>query len=166
MKNCTVLLCTVLTACGVPEENLSQQMYATGINKDCHKHRKGKGHDEHQGYGYGHHKCNKDAGTREDSGNSQRDGTSTQPTDIGLQSDRGSSSQADLAEIYTWNNGKDNIAKFCEGYGLSSADVQTMMRDIQTLVLLRLVEVIQRMVMRAQQGGSFLIQKARARTSG
>lgn len=58
------------------------------------------------------------------------------------------SPQADLAEIYTWNNGKDNIAKFCEGYGLTSTDVQTMMRDIQTLILLRLVEVIQRMVMR------------------
>lgn len=56
--------------------------------------------------------------------------------------------QADLAEIYTWNNGKDNIAKFCEGYGLSSADVQTMMRNIQTLVLLRFVEVIQRMIVR------------------
>ena len=57
--------------------------------------------------------------------------------------------QADLAEIYTWNNGKDNIAKFCEGYGLSGDDVQTMMRDIQTLVLLRLIEVVQRMVMRS-----------------
>jgi len=56
--------------------------------------------------------------------------------------------QADLAEIYTWNNGKDNIAKFCEGYGLSSEDVQTMMRNIQTLVLLRVVEVIQRMIVR------------------
>jgi len=56
--------------------------------------------------------------------------------------------QADLAEIYTWNNGKDNIAKFYEGYGLIDTDVQNIMRDIQTLVLLRLVEVIQRMVMR------------------
>lgn len=58
------------------------------------------------------------------------------------------SPQADLAEIYTWNNGKDNIAKFCEGYGLSELDMLTMMRDIQTLVLLRLVEVIQRMIVR------------------
>ena len=58
------------------------------------------------------------------------------------------SPQADLAEIYTWNNGKDNIAKFCEGYGLSELDVQTVMRDTQTLILLRLVEVVQRMIVR------------------
>lgn len=54
--------------------------------------------------------------------------------------------QADLAEIYTWNNGKENIATFCEGYGLSGNDVHKMMRGIQTLVLLRLVEVIHGMI--------------------
>lgn len=59
---------------------------------------------------------------------------------------------ADLAEIYTWNNGKENIAKFCEGYELTNKDVEMIMRDVQTLVLLRLVEVIQRMVFKF--GGS------------
>lgn len=49
---------------------------------------------------------------------------------------------ADLAEIYTWNNRKENIAEFCRAYGLSADEMDFMMRDIQTLVLLRLVDVI------------------------
>lgn len=52
--------------------------------------------------------------------------------------------QADLAEIYTWNTGKENVAKFLNGYGLSEEGVSGMMRDIQTLVLLRLVHVMVR----------------------
>ncbi|MBP6881286.1 MAG: aminoglycoside phosphotransferase family protein [Candidatus Pacebacteria bacterium] len=66
--------------------------------------------------------------------------------------------QADLAEIYTWNNGKDSIEKFREGYGLSKADLQIMMRDIQTLVLLRLIDVMRRMVVR---NGGFVDLKNR-----
>jgi aminoglycoside phosphotransferase (APT) family kinase protein len=49
---------------------------------------------------------------------------------------------ADLADIYTWKTGKNNIATFCDGYGLSNTEVQTMMRDIQTLVLLRLLGIM------------------------
>lgn len=53
---------------------------------------------------------------------------------------------ADLAEIYTWNNGKENIEAFFDGYGLSSAEVRAMQRDIQTLVLLRLVSVMRQKI--------------------
>lgn len=59
--------------------------------------------------------------------------------------------QADLAEIYTWNNGKDNIAAFCEGHGLSTLEIQTMMRDIQTLVLLRLLEVVHKTLTKSSE---------------
>jgi thiamine kinase-like enzyme len=52
--------------------------------------------------------------------------------------------QSELAEIYTWNTGKDNIAHFLKGYGLNEDEVMEMMRDIQTLILLRLVHVIVR----------------------
>ena len=52
--------------------------------------------------------------------------------------------QSELAEIYTWNTGKENIARFVEGYGLKGDEVKNMMRDIQTLILLRLVHVIDR----------------------
>ncbi len=52
--------------------------------------------------------------------------------------------QSELAEIYTWNNGKENIAHFLEGYGLKEIEMKEMMRDIQTLILLRLVQVIVR----------------------
>jgi thiamine kinase-like enzyme len=56
---------------------------------------------------------------------------------------------ADLAEIFTWNNGKYNIDLFCEGYGISRAELDSMMRDIQTLVLFRLLQVIQRKINRS-----------------
>ena len=46
--------------------------------------------------------------------------------------------QSELAKIYTWKNGKENISYFLEGYGLNERDVKNMMRDIQTLILLRL----------------------------
>lgn len=52
--------------------------------------------------------------------------------------------QSELAEIYTWNNGKENVLRFIEGYGLKEDEVKNMMRDIQTLILLRLVSVIVR----------------------
>jgi|GEM_PF-1316323 len=58
---------------------------------------------------------------------------------------------ADLAEIYTWNTGKENIAEFCRGYELSETYITSMMRDIQTLILLRLVDVIYRKITRSQQ---------------
>lgn len=54
------------------------------------------------------------------------------------------SPHADLAEIYTWNTGKEYISAFCEGYELSPTDIDLMMRDIQTLILLRIVDVIKR----------------------
>lgn len=54
--------------------------------------------------------------------------------------------QSELAEIYTWNNGKENIKHFLQGYGLKDQELKDMMRDIQTLVLLRLVQVIVRKV--------------------
>jgi len=53
---------------------------------------------------------------------------------------------ADLAEIFTWNNGKQNIDLFCEGYGISRAELDSVMRDIQTLVLFRLLQVVQRKI--------------------
>lgn len=56
--------------------------------------------------------------------------------------------QSELAEIYTWNNGKENIALFCDGYGLNETEVSAMMRDIQTLVLLRLVGVMAKKIAR------------------
>jgi aminoglycoside phosphotransferase (APT) family kinase protein len=56
--------------------------------------------------------------------------------------------QAELAEMYTWNTGKDNIALFLEGYGLNKTDTEVAMRDIQTLVLLRLVDVIRRKIVK------------------
>ena len=52
--------------------------------------------------------------------------------------------ESELAEIYTWNTGKENIARFIEEYGLKKDEVKSMMRDIQTLILLRLVHVIVR----------------------
>jgi aminoglycoside phosphotransferase (APT) family kinase protein len=52
--------------------------------------------------------------------------------------------QSELAEIYTWNTGKENIGHFLLGYGLTEDEVNNMMRDIQTLILLRLVHVIVR----------------------
>ena len=52
--------------------------------------------------------------------------------------------QSELAEIYTWNTGKENISYFLQGYGLKEDEVKVMMRDIQTLILLRLVHVIVR----------------------
>lgn len=51
---------------------------------------------------------------------------------------------SELAEIYTWNTGKENIGHFLKGYGLREDEVKGMMRDIQTLILLRLVHVIVR----------------------
>jgi thiamine kinase-like enzyme len=54
--------------------------------------------------------------------------------------------QSELAEIYTWNTGKENISHFLDGYGLTEMKVKDMMRDIQTLVLLRLVNVIRRKI--------------------
>jgi len=53
---------------------------------------------------------------------------------------------SELGEIYTWNNGKENIREFTRGYGLSESQTEDMMRDIQTLVLLRLVSVIRRKI--------------------
>lgn len=58
---------------------------------------------------------------------------------------------SDLAEIYTWNTGKENIGAFCRGYDLSETAVANMMRDLQTLILLRLVDVIKRKVVRSKQ---------------
>jgi aminoglycoside phosphotransferase (APT) family kinase protein len=52
---------------------------------------------------------------------------------------------ADLAEIYTWNTGKENIDTFCKGYELSPSEHKLQMRNIQTLILLRMVEVIRKM---------------------
>ncbi len=49
--------------------------------------------------------------------------------------------QSELAEIYTWKTGKENVAQFVKGYGLNERDLMDMMRDIQTLVLLRVVNV-------------------------
>lgn len=54
--------------------------------------------------------------------------------------------QSELAEIYTWNTGKENVSQFLDGYGLTENEVQDMMRDIQTLVLLRLVSVIRKKI--------------------
>lgn len=56
---------------------------------------------------------------------------------------------ADLSEIYTWKNGKENIAEFCRGYDLSPDQVSLMMRDIQTLILLRLADVVRRKIMKS-----------------
>jgi len=53
---------------------------------------------------------------------------------------------SELGEIYTWNTGKENILQFLAGYGLKETEVKVMMRDIQTLVLLRLVGMIHRKV--------------------
>lgn len=50
--------------------------------------------------------------------------------------------QSELAEIYTWNTGNENISQFLEGYGITEKEMGNMVRDIQTLVLLRLVSVI------------------------
>jgi aminoglycoside phosphotransferase (APT) family kinase protein len=58
--------------------------------------------------------------------------------------------QSELAEIYTWNTGKENVAHFLAGYGLKEDEVEAMMRDIQTLVLLRLVDVIRRKVVKGE----------------
>ena len=58
--------------------------------------------------------------------------------------------QSELAEIYTWNTGKENVAHFLAGYGLKEDAVEAMMRDIQTLVLLRLVDVIRRKVVKGE----------------
>jgi aminoglycoside phosphotransferase (APT) family kinase protein len=54
--------------------------------------------------------------------------------------------QSELAEIYTWNTGKENVLQFLAGYGLEETEVEVMMRDIQTLVLLRLVGMINKKV--------------------
>jgi len=53
---------------------------------------------------------------------------------------------SELGEIYTWNTGKDNISQFLAGYELAEAEVGEMMRDIQTLVLLRFLGLINRKV--------------------
>lgn len=53
---------------------------------------------------------------------------------------------SELGEIYTWNTGKENISQFLAGYGLTEIEVGEMMRDVQTLILLRLVGVIKRKV--------------------
>jgi len=52
--------------------------------------------------------------------------------------------RSELGEIYTWKNGKENISFFLEGYGLGEKELKVMMRDIQTLVLLRLVGVLKK----------------------
>jgi thiamine kinase-like enzyme len=57
---------------------------------------------------------------------------------------------SELAEIYTRNTGKENITHFLEGYGLEDHQVKIMMRDIQTLVLLRLVDVIKRKISKSK----------------
>ncbi len=49
---------------------------------------------------------------------------------------------SELAEIYTWNTGKENLEYFLNGYDLDENQVEKMMREIQTLILLRLVNVI------------------------
>lgn len=54
--------------------------------------------------------------------------------------------QSELAEIYTWNTGKENISQFLDGYGLKEKDMKDMIRDVQTLVLLRLLSVIKRKI--------------------
>ncbi|MES3004992.1 MAG: aminoglycoside phosphotransferase family protein [Patescibacteria group bacterium] len=51
---------------------------------------------------------------------------------------------AELAEIYTWKTGKENIAHFLRGYGLEEGSLEEIMRDIQTLILLRFIHVIVR----------------------
>ena len=56
--------------------------------------------------------------------------------------------QSELAEIYTWKTGKENVALFLEGYGLNQANIEIIMRDIQTLVLLRLTDVIRRKIIK------------------
>lgn len=53
---------------------------------------------------------------------------------------------SELAEIYTWNTGKENISHFIKGYGLKEDQVKNMIRDIQTLILLRRVHVIVRKI--------------------
>ncbi len=58
--------------------------------------------------------------------------------------------EAELSEIYTWNTGKENIAHFLTGYGLDDKGVVDMMRDIQTLILLRLIVVIVRKINKSQ----------------
>ncbi|MFZ2253360.1 MAG: aminoglycoside phosphotransferase family protein [Minisyncoccia bacterium] len=58
---------------------------------------------------------------------------------------------SELGEIYTWNTGKENISQFVAGYGLREKEVMGMMRDIQTLVLLRLLEVIRRKVLKSDE---------------
>ena len=58
---------------------------------------------------------------------------------------------SELGEIYTWNTGKENISQFLVGYGLKEKEVIGMMRDIQTLILLRLLEVIKRKVVKSDE---------------
>jgi len=53
---------------------------------------------------------------------------------------------SELGEIFTWNTGKENISQFLSGYGLTETAVKEMMRDIQTLVLLRFLGLINRKV--------------------
>ncbi len=57
---------------------------------------------------------------------------------------------SELVELFAWNTGKDNIRCFCEGYGINGEDLHSMMYDIQTLVLLRLLKVLRSKIERAE----------------
>jgi len=58
----------------------------------------------------------------------------------------------ELSDLYTWNTGKENIGLFLEGYGMTMVEVGESLRDIQTLVLLRLVSVLRNKVIQSASG--------------
>ena len=45
----------------------------------------------------------------------------------------------ELTDLFTWNTGKENIAIFLKGYEYGESELAGAMRDIQTLVLIRLL---------------------------
>ncbi|MDB5259695.1 MAG: aminoglycoside phosphotransferase family protein [Candidatus Taylorbacteria bacterium] len=45
----------------------------------------------------------------------------------------------ELADIFAWNTGKKNVDEFIAGYGIEPEELDLMMHDIQTLVLVRIL---------------------------
>jgi aminoglycoside phosphotransferase (APT) family kinase protein len=62
----------------------------------------------------------------------------------------GRAPHGDLAELYTWNTGKENIQTFLKGCGMDEAKVLEMMHDIQTLILVRLLTTLRWKIKRTE----------------
>ena len=58
----------------------------------------------------------------------------------------------ELADLFAWNTGKENIDIFLKGYGLSKMELDGMMHDIQTLVLGRMLNVMHYRVTNGSSG--------------